>query len=321
MNAVSVICSTGIRLINRVVKRSFWYQELFSASYNRQTPLELSWAKNSPRNFEYLALGSTAAFWGIDFNSVGANGINWAGQQQKMEFDYRLLKTCHSFLRSGGRVIFTICPFSSINSPETVLGTLKYLKMFQYPQLVLRKDLYQQALRIANNPLLLGKDALCAAFRVLLHKDRPRRLDERSQREDNDMSSDELKTDAERWMAGWKSEFGIANLDEPLTEQNEFGRHYKVFLMERMLSFCFDRGYEPIIVVLPVSKVLADQFSEKAYDNYISSYLNFFAHRVRLLNYFRHEAFRDSSLYFNSFFLNRKGRQLFTARLLSDIAI
>lgn len=103
------------------------------------------------------------------------------------------------------------------------------------------------------------------------------------------MNLSELDKDAKRWIDGWKRQFGIEDFEAPLTP--------------------------------PVTKHLGKYFTSKFQKLYIYDFLQQVDRDVQTLDYSKDVELKEDDLYFNSFFLNARGRKLFTAKVLEDLNI
>ena len=136
------------------------------------------------------------------------------------------------------------------------------------------------------------------------------------------MKNDELERDAKRWIDGWKKQFGISDFDASLTKENVEGRAYRIKLMQTLIDFCTERGYKPVYVIPPVTEHLAKYYTPKFEETYIYGYLKDVNREVLTLDYSKDKEFIfNDDLFFNSFFLNKRGRKLFTRRVLSDLEV
>ena len=136
------------------------------------------------------------------------------------------------------------------------------------------------------------------------------------------MDVNELECNAKRWISGWKKQFGIDDMDAALTEENRQGREYRIRLMRNLIDFCTEHGYKPVYVIPPVTDHLNKYYTPQFEERYIYGYLKDVGRDVMLLDYSKDDRFRlDDSLYFNSFFLNKRGRKLFTKRVLEDLGV
>ena len=89
-----------------------------------------------------------------------------------------------------------------------------------------------------------------------------------------------------------------------------------------MLEYCKMHDFKPIITILPVTDYLSSRFTDDFIKEHILRYINAAnTIKVPVLNYLKDERFTASELYINSFFMNKKGRKLFTRRVLSDLGI
>ena len=89
--------------------------------------------------------------------------------------------------------------------------------------------------------------------------------------------------------------------------------------MRTMVDFCLERGYKPVYVIPPVTKHLSNYFTSSFNETYIYSFLREVDRNLLLLDYSKDENFQKDDLYFNSFFMNQKGREMFTKRVLKDL--
>lgn len=132
------------------------------------------------------------------------------------------------------------------------------------------------------------------------------------------MSPKDLEKDALHWINGWKRQFNIADFEVPLTAENQKGRDYRIKLMQSLIDFCLERGYKPVYVIPPVTNHLSKYYTEKFEEIYIYSYLRAVNRHISLLDYSKDKTLRNDDLFFNSFFLNKIGRKVFTGRVLKD---
>ena len=98
------------------------------------------------------------------------------------------------------------------------------------------------------------------------------------------------------------------------------GRKKRIAVLKEMITFCKEREFQPVIVLPPVTDYLSSKFSETFRNNYIYSFLKEAdVLDIPFLNYLDDKRFKDPTLYFNSFFLNRTGAGKFTKVVLEDI--
>lgn len=313
-----IVCK-ALSVLSRPVKASEWYKAKFVDFTHERYPDNVWYRDHDERNFDVVNLGSSGGRWAFDWQSAGVKGMNWANQPQTLIDDFRLLRNFHSILRKNGVVVITIMPFSGLNKKTGVMDTFKYLGTL-YWDVVKDMPYQQQAERLRNYPILFGKPAIKAAIRHLLGCEAGF-SDWREAIERNPMPQEELIKDAEGWMAGWSRQFGIDDFEAPLTEENQEGRRVRIEVMRDIIDFCTERGYRPVYVIPPVSRHLAAKFTARFRGLYIYDFLKAVDRDVPTLDYLDAADFEDDQLYFNSFFLNNRGRELFSRRVVRDIGL
>ena len=289
---------------------------------NHETyPDNVWYRKHDERNFDVVNLGSSGGKWAFDYADLNIKAMNWAQQPQTLLEDYNLLRHFHSILKQGGYVLITIMPFTGLNKKTGLMDAMKYVK-FDIQGEPIQPYMFKEAQRYANYPILFKKQAIKALIKYFLGRDKKIGKRPETQLDLNPMSKEELEMDAKKWIDGWKRQFGISDFDSPLTKENEEGRAYRIKLMQTLIDFCTERGYKPVYVIPPVTEHLAKYYTPKFEETYIYGYLKEVNRDVLTLDYSKDKEFRfNDDLFFNSFFLNKKGRKLFTRRVLKDLKI
>ena len=185
--------------------------------------------------------------------------------------DYNLLRNFHSILRKGGIVLITIMPFTSLNKQTGIRDALKYQKVHTHEPI--QPYLYEKARRIAQFPLLMGKPAIKAFVKFIIGEDEISETKELAMGLCNPMTQEQLDRDALSFVNGWKKQFGISDLNAPLTNENQKGRKFRVELMRTVINFCIERSYRPIFVIPPVTKHLSKFYSQAFEETCLASRL------------------------------------------------
>lgn len=301
---------------NPILYRTKWYRSFFVDVEHQIYPSNIWYREHDERNFDVVNLGSSSALHAFDYSQTGVRGMNWAQKPQTLLEDYNLLRNFHSILRKGGYVLITIMPFTSLNKETGIKDAMKYLKLGTHSPI---QPMHLDKARLyAEYPILFRKPAVRALFRYILGKDNLVKSTA-CELEHNPMNAKQLENDALMWINGWKKQFGILDFDAPLTEINQQGRKYRIQLMRELVDFCLERNYKPVYVIPPVTKYLSSQYSEQFQDTYIYSYLKEVERDVQILDYSKDDELQKESLYFNSFFMNKKGATLFTKRVMMDL--
>ena len=292
-----------------------WYNNHFV--FTSQFVSNAGYRKNIIRNYEVVNLGSNPARFAFFYEKV--LGQNWSTGTQGLDMDLEILKYFHSYIKKNGYVLIPIVPFSSISS---------YLKLEDAPLNYLAKfvsilDPYQvrRFLKIRKISLWMRYPLLynLRAFRYLIFdEEKDRRLETTEQ----PMETIDLMMDAEYWMKTWKDEFNIKNLEFPLSEELQECRKQSIGDLQSIIDFCKKRQLKPVLIIPPMSEFLSCKFSANMREIYVYSFVKQLnLEDAIFLDYWNDKRFSASSLYFNSFFLNLKGRKKFTQIVLTDIGI
>ena len=307
-----------LKVASLPIKKSVWYNSLFVGADGETYPNNNWYRKHDERNFDLINLGSSGAKWAFDYSELNIKAMNWAQMPQTLFEDFNLLRNYHSILKKGGIVLITIMPFTGLNKTTGFLDAIKYLKLDAQdpiqPHNLFKARLY------AEYPILIGKNAFKAFLRYVLKMEKTTYYTQIANAK-KIMSSEDLEKDALRWINGWKKQFNIVDFEAPLTAENQKGRDYRIKLMQTLIDFCLERGYKPVYVIPPVTNHLSKYYTEKFEEIYVYGFLKSVDRNILLLDYSKDESMKNDDLYFNSFFLNKRGRKLFTERVLSNLGL
>lgn len=322
MGIIKKIVKKSVKLFSgcELLYKTNWYKSMFLDPNHEIYPGNVWYRKHDERNYDLVNLGSSSAKWAFDYSDIGVKAMNWAQQPQTLLEDYNLLRHYHSILRQGGYVLITIMPFTSLNKKTGLCDALKYVKLDIQGEPI-EPFMFKEAQRIANYPILLKKVAIKALIKYMLGRDKGVNNYSEAQLGYNPMTPYQLDEDARKWMNGWMKQFSISDFNDALTPMNEKGRTYRVELMRTLVDFCTERGYKPIYVIPPVTRYLLEYYTPQFEEIYIYSFLREVSRSVQLLDYSKEETLQRKELYFNSFFLNKKGRKLFTDKVLNDLGL
>lgn len=305
---------------NSILKKTQWYRDMFVDFDNQIYPGNVWYRENDERNFDIVVLGSSGAKWAFDFEGVGVKGMNWANQPQTLQEDYNLLRHYHSILHKDSYVIITIMPFSGLNKTTGLMDAMKYVRL-DYQGEAIQPHMYEQAYRLAQYPILFGKSAIKTIIRYILGKETDNDRFASAQVENNPMQWEQLEDNALSFVDGWKKQFGISDFEAPLTPTNQEGRKYRINLMRELIDFCTERDYKPVYVIPPVTEHLSKYYTPKFEELYVYDFLKQVNRDVLLLDYSKDFELKKDRFYYNSFFMNRTGRQIFTKRVLGDLGL
>lgn len=296
-----------------LISKNPWYQYKYQDCFK-------FWHR-FPFNLEVVNLGSNSAFYGFDYSDLPIKAANWAVRPQSFPQDLAILKTYCSYLRPRAIIFIALCPYSSCYKNYKDIELEKYYTIL-HPGVIenFSMEKCEAVFRIKNNPyryalkqmLLMGSRMFVG--RLLRHYIPAEMLDKQP------MNEMQLEADSKRWIDGWKKQFNITDMDASLPDHIVEGRKKRIALLKEMIAFCKERDFQPVMVLPPVTDYLSSQFSETFRKNYIYSFLEEAgASDIPFLDYLDDKRFKDTSLYFNSFFLNRTGARLFTKTVLEEV--
>ena len=298
-----VMIKPAFIILNKLTKRTSWY--------NKKIGDTIKFRKTIRRNLDICNLGSTSGKYAFDYNNTGLKGENWALSPQTLSYDFRILKNYFSYLKDGATVLMPLCPLSFCKKDyEDDLYNTKYYS-FLHPVLIQNysKKTKQKVMRFVNTPFHFSP--IKSIVRII--KDIPAT---------GNLTINNVEKDVEKLINSWKKEFCISDLEAPVSDINLKCIIYNTNLLSEMISFCLERNLKPVIIIPPVTKMLGSNLTKKFRENYIYSILKKVnTDQIVFLNYLDDERFADLNLYFNSYFLNKKGQKLFTNIVLRDLKL
>jgi hypothetical protein len=305
-----VMIKPVILQLNKLAQHTNWYKNQLADGLKFRKPILL--------DLDICNLGSNSGKFAFSYEGTGLKGENWAVGPQTLSYDFRVLKNYFSYLREEATVIIPLCPFSScVKEYEDDAANHKYYS-FLHPILILNfsQSMKEKVMRFVNTPF--QSSPLTAIKRLI--KDVPAANDILLSTNSMDMES--LEKDANKYLDAWKLEFSISDLGAQVSEQNRGCISYNTNLLTEMISFCLERNLKPVIVLPPISKALISKLSEGFRESYIYSFVrNANTQHVPFLNYLDNACFSDNGLFFNSLFLNAKGREVFSRVVLNDLGL
>lgn len=303
-----------------ILYRTEWYKNLFIGADHQIYPDNYWYREHEERNYDLVNLGSSSAKWAYCYDDFGVKAMNWAQQPQTLLEDFNLLRSYHSILRKNGYVLITIMPFTGLNKETGIYDAIKYLRLETQGEAI-EPILFDKAKRYAKYPILFGRPAVKALVYYIFRKEIKGNCLEKWDCENNPLSEAELRADAKRWMANWQTQFGISDFEAPLTEENQRGREYRIDLMRKLVDFCIERDYQPVLVIPPVTEYLAKEFTPKFSQIYIYDFLERVERNVNILDYSKEKSLMEKDYYMNSFFMNKRGARKFTEKVLNDLGL
>ncbi len=257
--------------------------------------------KDPPGSVTICNVGSSMGAFSFDYTPFTPYGRNYGVAPQCIAYDLRLLEHFASSLADHAVVIYPLAPFSSC--------------LYEYADDSANWKYYPLLDESAITGFTPEKKREILKYLAL----NPPGTDPRLTLDENPMkTSEERKTDAEKWMNIWHNNFNIEDFNAPFPENYRVIRQQSVDTFRKIRDLCHTRHWQLITVLPPVTAELRHYLSDGMLREYVYSYVNE-TEASPFLDYLDHPDFRDPDLYMDSFFLNRKGRMKFTGKVLKDI--
>ena len=293
--------------LNGAIRRTHWFNnELFP-------DCRKFWNYNT-FNTDVINLGSTSGYYAFDYEGLPIKGGNFALRHNPLSGDQAILKNYFGYLNpKGSHVIIPLCVFSSLAGSYDFMEDRFYTLIYpsSIPHFSYRRQQQIKAIAaspIRRFPLWSFYTELRAQLRGTSH---------------STLTEEQMKADADRWIKGWKHEFALSDFSQPLSLFNKDGVNDAAEILNDIISFCKERNIKPVIMIPPMYHTLAEKFDEKARQLFVYDLIEKIEDKtVPFHNYMDDSRFsRDSSLFMNSFFLNKKGAKKFTRIALTDIGL
>lgn len=298
--------------INNLIKNThFWKNQFVYTSQFLQT--------ESGIKYQIVNVGSNPARFCFFYENV--NGQNWSTGTQGLNMDLEILKKYYSCIEKNGIVLIPLVPFSLVT--EYLDGNQTYRNYKSYMKYAYVLDESQiNRLTFAQDIWGYIKSPLhyeCKAWKYIIHDMEP---DRRLEITDQNLMLAELVNDADEFMSYWKNEFDIKDLSDPLPEHLVKGMDDSVTLLQEIIDFLLEREYRPVIVLPPMTSVLYDKFPKSFWKTYIyDGIAKLDRPEISVLDYLHDENWQSTDLYFNSLFMNLRGRKLYTKQVLKDVGL
>lgn len=267
---------------------------------------------------DFVNTGSTFAYYGLDYNSVGVNGLNLAFAPQSLELDFKLLKHFENRYNPGAAIFIVISDLGFAKKEYTEFQTIeKYYKVLNRKEI----DDYNllKAIRAKYFPVLYSwKNFLRFHWDINPDKEFELRVNE------NDKEA--VEADAYRRCKSWVEEFGLNDLKDGCQSVKFTGEFtYTIGIVRDMIKWCIERGYKPVIVNLPVAAEMKNSFSQEFLDAFYYDCLQKAIAgskvNVKFIDFQKDERLSDYLLFLDSCRLNKAGREIITRLLLKEINI
>lgn len=277
--------------------------------------LDIERLKNISESLDIVNLGSNQPKYAFDYTLCnGIKGMNWGVGPQSLEYDFAILRKCSHSLHKDSVVLIPICPLKffltrhkGIDIHIKYYGFLPKEDIIDYSDKFINTEIKYPLYYHPKRVKFLLKDVSSSNDIMLV--------------ENNPMDESQLRRDADRWIDCWNREFNIDIDNLELSEDNRESIRFNIELLRQILLYCREHSLKAVIMTLPVTGYLGSRFSREFVCNHVVRYIEQAneGYACPTLYYLKGEKFQDPDLYFNSFFMNRKGRRLFTQDVVNEL--
>lgn len=292
--------------LNNLIKKSYWYQNIAFSDCKKIWDIKES-------NLDIINIGSSSGKFAFDYNYCHVKAFNFAMSPQTLYIDLEILKKYSKYLKpQNAIVLIPLCPFSCLGGSSLYMPD-KYYTILDLESIPLGNYKKAQEIRkIQQNPLTYYPlISLISEIKHLFKKGNECKMNKK-----------QMQINAEEFMRGWMSEFNITDFKNDLILKNKNAYESSVQILSEIIDFCLIRNIRPVLVLPPVTKYLAEKFTPGMLQLFVYDFIKKANKRsVTFLDYWNDSEFSDKLYFRNSFFLNQKGAQKFTQKVLNDLSI
>lgn len=267
------------------------------------------------KNLNWISFGSSYCRYGLS-SGEDEVGFNFGVAAQFLYYSDKMLREyATSCLKNKGNVYLIIAYLVFAEVGRGWYGVQRYNELLK--KKTLGDDYSYKQRLLLRFPLLAHPRNIKRLLRYIIKGDQ----NQYSTLRYNELSEKEVHAQAAKRCSDWCRQFGLKDtISNDLSDEllKKFANTRKI--LTGMIQYCLDNDFKPILVVTPVSKIMREHLGKEftqvvLYDNIKMSNKQ----NVPFMDYFEDPEFDDSSLYYNNAdFLNARGRELFTKKLLND---
>lgn len=302
-NAVLVLFLLLVLAIAAVLAANTAYER---TSYYKNKIGQTDKFRKMPHNLKAVNMGSAHAREAFRYEGTGVTGFNFALQSQTLSYDYTLLKHYAKHLAPGCRVFIPIVPLLFCPTHYSGINNRMY-----YHFLPKECIIQYSTLTNAVESLAPGLSSLTAIRAVLQGSRVP---------QSPSMDLMQREEEALKMINCWKGNFHLNDVTDgsqaiPLQNQMEYNRKK----LQDIVNFCHSKSFVPVIVILPVTDIMASKFSRSFLQSFIYDNLACVSDQTHVFDYFEDKRFAQQyELFQDSEYLNEQGADLFTRTLLEE---
>ena len=266
-----------------------------------------------PNGIKVVNTGSTVGYYAFDYSEWPVPGYNLGWQPQTLYYDFETLKRYESHLATGAVIFITIEHFKFLvnhySDPATTYRYYFFLKPEQIKDYNPKTERWLRLCPCFVYKKLLRNEVVSLAKRILRYR--------------NPQFNSHEEKDAyygKRCLEGWYKEFEWQESTHSLSAGQRECVSVVLNRLKTMLEYCLNRGWKPIVVVLPLSPSISDYLPNTIMEECLWCPLE----EIRkagyfVVDFFHDMTFHDEKLYENALTMNQEGRQIFNKVMQSFI--
>lgn len=265
--------------------------------------------------YQAVNTGSTVGYYDFDYTYWKLNGINLGWEPQTLYYDFEMLKSFSDKLYKNAYVFICIEEFKLLVDHYPDSANYKYYFCLN------KKEIYNYkkstAFVLKTIPCFLLKSLFLQETKQFFHT-----LSNQLIFIDYDNSLEHDRYWSDFYMNVWKQEFGWSALKSELTKQQITNIRINLKRLEKMLQFCKQNHWNPVIIIPPFSPNLVNLIPEDILEQCLWNPMRHIMEKgYKVLDLLHDKEFEDYHLFRNALTLNEKGKQLFNYKIQKELGI
>ncbi len=290
--------------------------------FGRKSGTYLAWKKLGqyyaalPDQAGAANLGSSVSRADFDYSLWDTEGVCLAGEPQTLYYDEQMLRQFSEKIKKGANIYICLCFFSFlVEFYEADRANYKYYFFLERNRI--RGYRREKEFILRNCPGLLdvslAKEEIRGFLKSCLGAFKKR---QNTAGTAGWISGEELdRKAAEQWMAAWYEEFGWNKVPRLTCEQMRTAD--RVFeILKRLVGYCLEKEFKPVIVVAPVSRHMKQLLPDEALQTCFWQYIERLAGEgCEVVDFYHSGLFPDETYFVDALKLSGKGKRIFNEYL------
>ena len=290
--------------------------------FGRKSGTYLAWKKLGqyyaalPDQAEVANLGSSVSKADFDFSLWDTEGVCLAGEPQTLYYDEQMLRQFSEKIMKGENIYICLFFFSFlVEFYEADRANYKYY--FFLDRNRIQGYHRGKELLLKNFPCLLDASLAKEEIRTFLKSC----LDMFGKRKKLTGETETIpareadREAAKRWICLWNREFGW-DADPKLTEEQMRTADRVFEIVERLVEYCREKGFKPVIVLAPVSRHMKELLPHETIQTCFWQYIERLTDQgCEMADLYHSGLFPDETYFEDALKLSGKGKRVFNEYL------